>query len=131
MTIVNLNFNNVPDEDPPVAEGVYLCEIQEEPTVEQKSGGQMIAARMIITDECDDKGRMLFANHCIWTPLGARSLKKMIISAGLTPSEEGIDLAEFVGTLVKVLVKHEMYTPKEEGAKPRLTAQVKQFIAPE
>ncbi len=134
MAIIDdIDFNEVTDE--PVPEGVYLCEIQEEPTVEQKSGGRMVAMRMVITDECDSKGRMLFDNHCLWVNMGKLSMKAALISAGITP-KKGQDLAEFVGKILKVLVVHEMYQRKDAtGAPdpnypPKLTARIKEYIPP-
>jgi hypothetical protein len=125
MTQIDINFNDVPEEFAVVGPGVYLCEIEEAPTIEDKPGkGQMVKAVLTITDEGDFKGQKLFTNQCLWVEPGKRALKRMALSAGVTADESGLDLQDFLGKIVRVQVNTRMYEGKEQ-------ANVKDFVLEE
>ena len=134
MAHVDVNFDDVKDE--PIGEGVYLALIDQEPEMEKKEKGDMVKVRMVIQDEGDFKGQMLFDNHCLWSNFGKVRLKQMIISAGLTAGAGGIDLAELSGRIVKVVVKQETYTPKDKATgevtgEPRVQARISEYVPPQ
>ena len=121
MTQINIDFDDVSEEFTVVGIGVYDCVIEETPTVEAKEKGNMVKTVLTITDEGDYKGQKLFTNQCLWVDPGKKSLKRMALSAGVTANADGIDLADFLGKVVRVSVNHRMYEGKQQ-------ANVKDFV---
>ncbi len=129
MSIVNIDFNDVPDENLCVGPGVYFVRFEEAPEIELKGDGDMVKAVAVIEDEGDFKNRKVKDYHCLWMDMGKTGLKRMAVSAGVTFGSEGMDLNDFVGQVGRVSVGNEEYTPKGES-ESRTVAKIRDWLAP-
>ncbi len=117
MTLVDINFDNVPDEIVPVEAGIYTAVIHEVPEVKPTKDGKgtKIVVQMKITDEDSPfKDRQLFDHISLKFPT---RFKRLCKSAGHNPGADGFDTADLLDCTVRVRVKARTYTDEDGNTK--------------
>lgn len=127
--LVDVNFEDVPDEVLPVGAGIYEATCEEVPTLqapkENPERGNMVVAVHTIS-EGEFKGRKLTTYDCLWMDLGKISFKRLCLACGLTPGADGVDLADLVGKAHKIQVTERTY--KDESDVERATSDIKDYV---
>jgi len=116
MALVDLNFDEVPDEFLAVEAGIYTAVIHEVPTIEPTKDGKgtKIVVKMKITDEGPFVDRQLFDHISLKFPT---RFKRLCKSAGHSPGADGFDTADLLDCSVKVRVKSRTYTDDDGNIK--------------
>lgn len=127
MALIEVNFEDVPDEIQPVEAGVYTCLIDEVPEVKPTKDGageKIVVTMKIDNDESPMNGRRLFDHISMKYPT---RFKRLCKSAGLNPGAEGVDTSDLLGKHVEVQVTSGSYTDPDTGqTKP--TSNIKDYV---
>ncbi len=136
--IVEVDFDEVPDEAVAVGAGLYMAEIKEIPVLqapkEDPERGQMAVTVHVITtksdgSETEHKGRVMTDYHCLWMDLGKISFKRLCLAGGLTPGKEGVDLVDLIGKPHQIQVSERTY--KDDAGVEQKGSNIKDYIIPE
>jgi hypothetical protein len=105
MSQININFDEVENEFKPIEPGVYEAVIEETPEVKQNktNEGQSVHIITKITSEGPQNGKTIMGFISLKQQT---ALKRLALSAGLTPGAEGLDLNDLTGATVTIKVTH-------------------------
>jgi hypothetical protein len=128
MPVLNINFEDVPDEILPITPGTHVFEVTEVPVIEPTKDGlsQKLVVKMKIVDG-PDAGRAI--TDYISVKMQTR-MKRFFLALGLQVGAEGIDTNDALGRTGKLVSKTEAYTNPQTG-ETRESAKVVDYILPE
>lgn len=126
-SIIQVNFDEVPDKFEQVPAGVYTCSIEKASKEPTKDGsGTKVVVEMKISEDGPYSGRGLY-DH-----IGLKGkpiqLKRLIRAAGLTP-DGAFDLQDLVGCTVKLRTKIRTYKDAESG-ETKETSSIGDYLIP-
>jgi len=123
---LNINFEEVPDTFEPVKPGIYTCMIEDVKVGPSKSGkSQRLEVFLVIDNEGgEEHGRKMKDYISLDYPT---SLKQIMYSAGLNPSDAGVDTEDLIGATVRACVKSRTYTDKDTG-EVKETSSISEYI---
>ncbi len=126
--LLNVNFDEVPDEFLPIEPGKYVLEIRntpkEEPTKDGKS--TKIVVEFVVVDSPK------YENRTVQDHISVKMLtriKRLCMSAGLKPGPEGIQTEELLGRRVTATIGTRTY--KDESGEDRETARIIDYVVGE
>jgi len=116
MATIDVNFADVPLEQPPIDPGVYFLEITEVPTKEMAKDGlsQYVLVKMKIVNHPDFEGRPV-SDFLSLKPEWLFRLNQLREAAGIEARPEGIALEDFLKKTVQAQLKTRVYQDKETG----------------
>ncbi len=128
MTVLDINFGDVPDEYEMIEVGVYDAEIDGVPEVKVASSGNgnVIHTKWKITSEGDFFGKTIMGFLCTWTDMGKVDIKKMLKSLGMDVDGQ-VDLSECEGKVGRIVVSAGTMTDKLTGD-TKETRQIKEYL---
>jgi len=128
MPIINVNFNEVPDEIMPVDPGIYEAEITEVPIIveTQKKTGHNLRVNMKITTENSPMNGRTVRDSIFMNRIGNTKIKNLCNSAGIPVGEDGLDTEDLLGKIVTIEVGHRTFTT--DGGEERNFAEVRKYI---
>jgi len=128
MATLDINFNDVPLEMPPIDPGTYFLEIVEIPSKETAKDGlsQYLLVKMKIVNDPNFAERRVtdflsLKEEWLWR------INQLVKAAGIEARPEGIDLEEFLGKTVQAQLKSRVYQDKETGEN-RETVNVSKYV---
>jgi hypothetical protein len=134
MPRLQVDFSGVPDEFVPTTPGRYKLNI-ESATMEETSkhdGSMKVLVSMRIIDEGPAKGRQI-QDHISTKML--TTLKRIALSAGLSPGPQGYETEELIGRTVTADVSNEKERLTSEqvasGQEARVFARIKSYVIPD
>lgn len=124
---IAVNFENVPDKEMPLPPGVYNLTIVDagiEPTKRDPGKNKLVVEMELSDPTSEHNGRRVF-DHI---PLSRLTrVKRLMLSAGVNPSQRGLEVSELVGKTVKVSVDTREYADEVSG-ETRETNQVRDYL---
>lgn len=126
--MLNINFEEVPNEILPVPAGIYQLLILTAPTIEPtvKGIGQKIVVDMQIADEGENLGRRISDHISVKM---TTKIKRLALSAGIPVGAEGLDLTMLEGQTVTAKVVTRTYVDPVSG-ETKETSSVADYIIP-
>lgn len=133
MSIISINFEEVPDKILPLREGERILEVMapgEKGFVQLTKDGTktMAVVTLAVVDDVDpnEKGRQVTDYIVTGNQFGLVRLKQLALSAGVRPGAEGLDLASLVGRRVKAIIGTRTY--KDDTGTEQQSSSVKSYI---
>jgi hypothetical protein len=130
MSMLDFDFNSVPDDFQTIPAGLYNMEVILEPSIEPTKDGssQNLIVDFAVADENEYKGRTMREWFYLGNELGLIKVKKFLRSCGVDiTSSSGINTAELVGKVCKVSITESFYTDKITNEK-RTSSRIHSFI---
>jgi len=128
MALLDLPFDEIPDEVQPISPGIYTLEITEVPEVmPTKDGtGTKIVVQFAVADEGQFKGRRI-QDH-ISTKMQTQ-VKRLFLAAGIRPTSAGVDTEELLGRQVRARLISRTYT-NDMGEEVE-TVRIRDYLLPQ
>ena len=133
MTTLNVDFNDVPDEYPQIAPGIYDFSIDGAPELKgsKKDASKMVLhVKLKVDTEGEFNGMTILTWICTWTDMGRVDLKKFLLGAGIDLSQP-VDLNEIAleldGQIVTAVVKSEIQVDPLTGEQMERRS-IKEFV---
>ena len=123
--LLDVNFADVPDEFLPVEPGRYTLEIREAPAQEPTRDGksQKLVVSFVVVDTPKYENRTL-QDHISLKML--TRIKRLFMSAGITPGAEGVRTEDLVGKRVTATIGTRTY--KDESGEERETSRIIDYM---
>lgn len=123
--LLDVNFADVPDEFLPVEPGRYTLEIREAPSQEPTRDGksQKLVVSFVVVDTPKYENRTL-QDHISLKML--TRIKRLFMSAGITPGAEGVRTEDLVGKRVTATIGTRTY--KDDSGEERETSRIIDYV---
>lgn len=128
MSHIDIDFNEVPDKVQPLEPGLYTLRIEEsstEPTVDGK--GTKVVLKLRVNDPASPQHDRVVYDY-ISTKMTTQ-LKRVMLSGGLKPGAEGLDVSALVGITVRARVKLNSYQDKATG-ETKTNSKIADYLIP-
>lgn len=130
--LIDINFDEVPDEFIPLPVGIYHLEISEVPQVEPTKGGDgmKLVVRTKVVEQISPEASVEFAGRdqvAHMSLKGQIQIKRLALSAGIEVGAKGFDTEDLAGKVVTAQLVQTVVKDQQTGA-DRIFTNISDFL---